>query len=264
MNIELSFFSLTGLLANGNFELAPAQTKLKKTVIMGKDSLPNWEINGLVEYISGGPQPGGMFFAVAHGVHAVRLGNEASISQTIKLKKGSLYALTFGASRTCAQDEVLTVLVPPQNGSLPLQTLYSSNGGDVYAFGFIAPADSVKVTFYNPGVQEDPACGPLLDAVAIKELIPPLPTRCKATFPNKRTPITCNGLNPPLVDIVLFGQPLPNIPVFKTLRKSLRGQYMLVVDLGRYILFYNVLVRNFSVRLVMFDIHRFFYHFSCR
>ncbi|KAG7036591.1 hypothetical protein SDJN02_00210 [Cucurbita argyrosperma subsp. argyrosperma] len=145
---------LEGLLANGNFELAPAKTKLKKTVIMGKDSLPNWEINGLVEYISGGPQPGGMFFAVAHGVHAVRLGNEASISQTIKLKKGSLYALTFGASRTCAQDEVLTVLVPPQNGSLPLQTLYSSNGGDVYAFGFIAPADSVKqedVTSPLPG-----------------------------------------------------------------------------------------------------------------
>ncbi|XP_022998459.1 uncharacterized protein LOC111493086 [Cucurbita maxima] len=168
---------LEGLLANGNFELPPAKTKLKKTVIMGKDSLPNWEINGLVEYISGGPQPGGMFFAVAHGAHAVRLGNEASISQILKLKKGSLYALTFGASRTCAQDEVLTVLVPPQNGSLPLQTLYSSNGGDVYAFGFIAPADSVKVTFYNPGVQEDPACGPLLDAVAIKELIPPLPTR---------------------------------------------------------------------------------------
>lgn len=183
LNIQLCFFSPTGLLANGNFEEPPAKTNLKKTVIVGKDSLPSWEINGLVEYISGGPQPGGMFFPVAHGVHAVRLGNEASISQIIKVKKGSLYALTFGASRTCAQDEVLAVLVPPQNGSLPLQTLYSSNGGDVYAFGFIAPSDSAKVTFYNPGVQEDPACGPLLDAVAIKELIPPLPTGGK-TIPH--------------------------------------------------------------------------------
>ncbi|KAG7018074.1 hypothetical protein SDJN02_19940 [Cucurbita argyrosperma subsp. argyrosperma] len=168
---------LEGLLANGNFEEPPLKTNLKKTVIVGKDSLPSWEINGFVEYISGGPQPGGMFFPVAHGVHAVRLGNEASISQIIKVKKGSLYALTFGASRTCAQDEVLSVLVPPQNGSLPLQTLYSSDGGDVYAFGFVASSDSVKVTFHNPGVQEDPACGPLLDAVAIKELIRPVPTR---------------------------------------------------------------------------------------
>ncbi|KAA0048369.1 DUF642 domain-containing protein [Cucumis melo var. makuwa] len=167
---------LEGLLANGNFEVPPAKTNLKKTVIIGKNSLPSWEINGLVEYISGGPQPGGMFFPVAHGVHAVRLGNEASISQIIQVKKGSLYALTFGASRTCAQDEVLSVLVPPQNGSLPLQTLYSSDGGDVYAYGFVAPSDSVKVTFHNPGVQEDPACGPLLDAVAIKELVRPLPT----------------------------------------------------------------------------------------
>lgn len=180
LDIELCLFTHAGLLANGNFEEPPAKTNLKKTVIVGKNSLPSWEINGLVEYISGGPQPGGMFFPVAHGVHAVRLGNEASISQIINVKKGSLYALTFGASRTCAQDEVLSVLVPPQNGSLPLQTLYSSDGGDVYAYGFIAQSNSVKVTFHNPGVQEDPACGPLLDAVAIKELVRPLPTRGKA------------------------------------------------------------------------------------
>ncbi|GFP87759.1 hypothetical protein PHJA_000919600 [Phtheirospermum japonicum] len=118
-----------------------------------------------------------MFFAVAHGVHAVRLGNEASISQTIPVKNGSLYALTFGASRTCAQDEVLRVSVPSQAGDLPLQTLYSSNGGDTYAWGFRATSNNVTVTFHNPGKQEDPACGPLLDAVAIKELFPPMPTR---------------------------------------------------------------------------------------
>lgn len=146
-------------------------------MLEGRYALPKWEINGLVEYISGGPQPGGMYFPVAQGIHAVRLGNEASISQTIPVKNGSLYALTFSASRTCAQDEVLRVSVPPQTGDLPLQTLYCSNGGDTYAWGFRAKSNSVKVIFHNPGVQEDPACGPLLDAVAIKELKPPRPTK---------------------------------------------------------------------------------------
>ncbi|KAG8391222.1 hypothetical protein BUALT_Bualt01G0165300 [Buddleja alternifolia] len=164
---------LEGLLPNGNFEEQPKPKDIKKTVLQGTYALPKWEINGLVEYISGGPQPGGMYFAVPHGVHAVRLGNEASISQTIHVKKGSLYALTFAASRTCAQEEVLRVTVPPQAGDLPLQTLYSSNGGDTYGWGFRANSNLVKVTFHNPGMQEDPACGPLLDAVAIKELLPP-------------------------------------------------------------------------------------------
>ncbi|CAN1787736.1 Protein DUF642 L-GALACTONO-1,4-LACTONE-RESPONSIVE GENE 2 [Linum perenne] len=168
---------LDRLLENGNFEESPNPRFLKKTVLQGKNSLPGWEINGLVEYISGGPQPGGMYFPVAHGVHAVRLGNEAYISQSMVVKPGSLYALTFGASRTCAQNEVLRVSVPPQSGDLPLQTLYSSNGGDTYAWGFRATTSVVKVTFHNPGVQEDPACGPLIDAVAIKELFPPFPTK---------------------------------------------------------------------------------------
>ncbi|XP_022734073.1 uncharacterized protein LOC111287665 [Durio zibethinus] len=166
-----------GYLENGNFEEKPKPTDIKKTVLLGEHALPKWIIKGLVEYITGGPQPGGMFYAVAHGVHAVKLGNEASISQTIPVKPGTLYALTFGASRTCAQDEVLRVSVPTQSGDLPLQTLYSSYGGDVYAWGFIAKSKYVTVTFHNPGIQEDPTCGPLLDAVAIKELVRPLPTR---------------------------------------------------------------------------------------
>ncbi|KAJ6302891.1 hypothetical protein OIU77_016890 [Salix suchowensis] len=139
---------MEGFLKNGNFEEKPKPGAIQKTVLQGKYALPSWEINGFVEYISAGPQPGGMYFNVAHGVHAVRLGNEASISQTIAIKAGSLYALTFGASRTCAQDEVLRVSV-----------------------------GTVFVTFRNTGVQEDPACGPLIDAVAIKELFPPMPTR---------------------------------------------------------------------------------------
>ncbi|XP_027113763.1 uncharacterized protein LOC113760640 [Coffea eugenioides] len=168
---------LEGLLPNGNFEDPIKPSDIKKTTLIGKYALPKWEISGKVEYIHGGPQPGGMYFAVAHGVHAVRLGNDASISQTIPVKIGTLYALTFGASKTCAQNEVLRVSVPPQTGDLPLQTLYSSNGGDTYGFGFIPNTNYAKITFHNPGIQEDPACGPLLDAVAIKELSPPKPTR---------------------------------------------------------------------------------------
>ncbi|RDX60757.1 hypothetical protein CR513_61077 [Mucuna pruriens] len=163
-------------LQNGNFEEQPNPKYLKKTKLVGKFALPKWEINGPVEYVSGGPQPGGMFFPVTHGIHAVRLGNEASISQTIKVKPGQLYALILGASRTCAQDEVLRISVPPQTGDVPLQTLYNLNG-DVIAWGFKATSNVAKVTFHNPGVQEDPSCGPLLDAIAIREFYPPMPTR---------------------------------------------------------------------------------------
>ncbi|KAJ0982673.1 hypothetical protein J5N97_010928 [Dioscorea zingiberensis] len=176
---------LDGLLANGNFEVSPKSSNINKTLIVGKHSLPNWVIHGHVEYISGGPQPGGMFFAVAHGVHAVRLGSHASISQNITVKLGKLYALTFGASRTCPQDEKLRVSVPPLSGDLPLQTLYSSNGGDTYAWAFSVSVPkstgsnvtTVPVIFLNTGIQEDSSCGPLLDIVAIKELLPPFPTR---------------------------------------------------------------------------------------
>lgn len=194
MSLSLSLFSLAvlftscsalrglaahihkeGLLPNGNFEEAPKL--LKKTKIIGKFSLPKWDIKGLVEYIHGGPQPGGMYFAVAHGAHAVRLGNEASISQSIPVKRGSVYALTFGASRTCAQDEVLRVSVPPFHGDLPIQTIYSSDGGDTYGWAFQATSNVATITFHNPGVQEDPACGPLIDVVAIKLLLPTYPTR---------------------------------------------------------------------------------------
>lgn len=130
-------------------------------------------ISGIVEYISGGPQPGGFYFAVSRGVHAVRLGNEASVTQYVKnLNPGSIYTLTFGATRTCAQDEVLRVSVPGMWSNLPIQTLYSTDGGDTYAWSFKATSSVVKVTFHNPGMQEDPTCGPLLDAIAIKEMLP--------------------------------------------------------------------------------------------
>nr|GMC89184.1 putative Galactose-binding domain-containing protein [Ipomoea batatas] len=168
---------LEGFLPNGNFEKQPKATNVKHTVLQGKYALPKWETSGIVEYISGGVQPSGMYFPVSNGIHAVRLGNEASISQTIQVKKGTLYALTFAASRTCAQQEVLRVSVPPASGDIPMQTVYSSNGGDVYGWAFRATSNFAKVIIHNPGMQEDPACGPLIDAIAIKELLPPRFTR---------------------------------------------------------------------------------------
>ncbi|MBA0615590.1 hypothetical protein Godav_015713 [Gossypium davidsonii] len=165
--------SLDGFLTNGNFEQAPKKQNLNKTVILGKYSLPGWEIDGTVEFVSGGPQPGGFYFPIPRGAHAVRLGNEASISQNVNVKPGFIYSITFGTTRTCAQDEVLRISVPAQTTDISIQTLYSTDGGDTMAIAFKATAKVVKVTFHNPGVQEDPTCGPLLDAIAIKEM-PPL------------------------------------------------------------------------------------------
>ena len=173
-----------GLLVNGNFETAPR--KLNKTLIVGRHSLPGWTLRGHVEYVSGGPQPGGMFFAVPHGVHALRLGSRASASQNVTVRPGALYALTFAATRTCAQDENLRIAVAPSLSApadIAVRTLYSGASADTWAWGFRASFPVAQVTFANPGVQEDAACGPLLDAVAIKELPTPYPTKGERDLP---------------------------------------------------------------------------------
>jgi len=169
-----------GILPNGNFEITPLKSNMKGRQIIGANSLPHWEIAGHVELVSGGPQPGGFYFPVPRGVHAVRLGNLGTISQNVRVKSGLVYSLTFGATRTCAQDENIKVSVPGQANELPLQTVFSSDGGDTYAWAFKATSDVVKVTFHNPGVQEDRTCGPLLDVVAIKEILPLRYTRGKS------------------------------------------------------------------------------------
>lgn len=166
-------YLFAGFLPNGNFEEAPKPSNMKNTVIVGKHSLPKWEINGLVEYISGGPQPGGYYFNVPRGVHAIRLGNEASISQEVVLKKDSYYSITFSTTRTCAQEESIRVAASGTTVDLPIQTLFSGDGGDTYAWAFKATSENVKITLKNPGIEEDPACGPLLDAIAIKEILLP-------------------------------------------------------------------------------------------
>ncbi|XP_057830598.2 protein DUF642 L-GALACTONO-1,4-LACTONE-RESPONSIVE GENE 2 [Cryptomeria japonica] len=158
-----------GMLPNGNFEIGPKPSDLKGTLIIGENSLPNWRIKGIVEYIESSHKPGDVTVIVPRGTHAVRLGNDASIiSQSVQVKKGSHYSLSFHAARTCAQAESLNISAMPVWGEISIQTIYSSNGWDAYAWGFQAPADSIEFVIHNPGVEEDPTCGPVIDAVALK------------------------------------------------------------------------------------------------
>ncbi|KAF6164521.1 hypothetical protein GIB67_025347 [Kingdonia uniflora] len=162
-----------GLLPNGNFEYGPKPSQMKGTEVIGHNAIPEWEISGFVEYIKSGQKQGDMLLVVPEGSFAVRLGNEASIKQKMKVTKGMYYSLTFSAARTCAQEETLNVSVSPDSGVLPMQTLYSSSGWDSYAWAFQAEVPVVDIVIHNPGVEEDPACGPLIDSIAIKALYPP-------------------------------------------------------------------------------------------
>lgn len=164
---------IDGLLPNGDFELAPKPSDLNGTVVINPKGLPNWELSGFIEYIESGHKQGDMLLVVPEGAYAVRLGNEASIKQNVKVQKGMYYSITFSAARTCAQAEALNVSVAPDWGLLPMQTLYSSSGWDSYAWAFQADYDVVEIILHNPGVEEDEACGPLIDGIAIRTLYPP-------------------------------------------------------------------------------------------
>ncbi|KXG26630.1 uncharacterized protein LOC8073717 [Sorghum bicolor] len=162
-----------GLLPNGNFEEAPAKSELNGTRVKGRDAIPHWEISGFVEYIGPGQKQGDMILPVPEGAYAVRLGNEASIQQRLAVTQGARYSVTFSAARTCAQAEQLNVTVATDSDVLPIQTVYTSSGWDSYSWAFEATRSAVTLIVHNPGVTEDPACGPLLDAFAIKTLQPP-------------------------------------------------------------------------------------------
>ncbi|XP_027332094.1 uncharacterized protein LOC113847290 isoform X2 [Abrus precatorius] len=169
-------FSFTDV-ANGNFELGPKPSDLKGTVVVGgSHAIPEWVISGYVEYIKSGQKQGDMLLVVPEGAYAVRLGNEASIKQKIKVIKGMYYSITFMVARTCAQEERLNISVAPDWGVIPIQTLYTSSGWDPIAYGFKAMSDVVDMLIHNPGKEEDPACGPLIDSIALRTLYPPKPT----------------------------------------------------------------------------------------
>ncbi|KAI4380173.1 hypothetical protein MLD38_006393 [Melastoma candidum] len=172
--LSTAFFD--GLVPNGDFERGPKPSDMKGTEVIGKYAIPEWETTGFVEYIKSGQKQGDMLLVVPEGAYAVRLGNEASIKQRMKVMKGMYYSITFSAARTCAQEEKLNISVAPDWGVLPMQTMYSSNGWDSYAWAFQAELDVAEIVIHNPGVEEDPACGPLIDSVAIRALYPPRAT----------------------------------------------------------------------------------------
>ncbi|XP_031498469.1 uncharacterized protein LOC116263035 [Nymphaea colorata] len=166
-----------GLLPNGNFEYGPKKSEMNGTIVTGRYAIPNWEISGFVEYIESGHKQGDMLLVVPEGAYAVRLGNEAYIKQKVTgLVVGIYYSITFSAARTCAQAERLNVTVAPDSGVLPMQTIYSSDGWDSYAWAFQADFTEAEIIIHNPGVEEDPACGPLVDSVGFRTLYPPRPT----------------------------------------------------------------------------------------
>lgn len=125
-----------------------------------------------------------MILIIPGGTHAVRLGNEAQISQDLKVEKGSVYAVTFSAARTCAQLESLNVSVVPTRASsaVDLQTVYTDQGWDSYAWAFEADEEDVKLVLMNPGMEEDPTCGPIIDDVAVKKMFIPVKPKGKFCF----------------------------------------------------------------------------------
>ncbi|GFZ03216.1 choice-of-anchor C domain protein, putative [Actinidia rufa] len=164
-----------GLLINGDFETQPSGGFSNEKLGDGSAAIPNWKSNGTVELIESGQKQGGMILIVPQGSHAVRLGNDAEISQEVRLEKGALYAVTFSAARTCAQLESLNVSAPPSGASqsIDLQTVYSVQGWDSYAWAFEAEDDGGRMVFRNPGMEDDPTCGPVIDDVAVKKLFTP-------------------------------------------------------------------------------------------
>jgi hypothetical protein len=180
-----------GPLLNGNFEDPPNQSQMSSSVVTGEHAIPYWKTSGHIELICPGQKQGDMVLTVPDRARALRLGNGASIQQQISLTPGNYYSLTFSASRTCSQDEMLNVTAAPvsgsgspvQTGELAIQTVYTSSGWDSYSWAFKARHTAVTLIVHNPGATEDPACGPLLDAFAIKTLQPP-PVLTKSKLPS--------------------------------------------------------------------------------
>jgi hypothetical protein len=141
--------------------------------VTGRYAIPHWEISGFVEYIQSGHTQEDMILPVPEGDRAVRLGNDATIRQELRVTRQAYYSITFTAARSCAQAEALNVSVTPDFGVLPIQTVYTSSGWDSYSWAFKAKHSSVCLSIHNPGHEENPACGPLIDFVAIKNLHPP-------------------------------------------------------------------------------------------
>ncbi|KAF2545873.1 hypothetical protein F2Q70_00023549, partial [Brassica cretica] len=64
-------------------------------------------------------------------------------------KRGVVYSLTVGVTRSCARDKKIIVSVSGRSGKIPIETIFSSDGGDSYAWAFTAMSDVVRVTLQN-------------------------------------------------------------------------------------------------------------------
>jgi hypothetical protein len=157
------------------------------TRVMGRYSIPDWEISGFVEYIPAGHMEDDMILPVPEGDSAVQLGNDATIRQRINVTRRTYYSITFTAARSCAQAEALNVSVEPDFGILPIQTVFTSSGWDSYSWAFKAKHSSVWLSIHNTGHEENPACGPLIDFVAIKTLQQPHYVKGKLLFSQTRS-----------------------------------------------------------------------------
>jgi len=82
---------MTGLVINGDFETSPSSGFPDDGVTDGPSDIPSWKSNGTVELINSGQKQGGMILIVPQGRHAVRLGNDAEISQDLTVEKGFVY-----------------------------------------------------------------------------------------------------------------------------------------------------------------------------
>uniref|UniRef100_A0A1D1ZCG4 Adenylosuccinate synthetase n=1 Tax=Anthurium amnicola TaxID=1678845 RepID=A0A1D1ZCG4_9ARAE len=169
-----------GLLNNGDFETPPPHGFPSNNNLGGAGdiAIPGWTTNGTVEIVESGQKQGGMILIVPEGAHAVRLGNDAEVRQELgDLEGGATYAVTFSAARTCAMLESLNVSASPSATSaastVDLQTVYTVEGWDAYAWAFQAAASAATVAFKNPGMEDDPTCGPIIDNMAIKKLFVP-------------------------------------------------------------------------------------------
>jgi hypothetical protein len=161
----------SGLLPNGNFEQGPDKSQLNGTRVVAPNAIPSWQISGFVEYIESGQKQDDMILPVSEGARAVRLGSNASIRQMlVGLTRRTYYSITFCAARTCAQAEKVRVSVTPDSGVLPIQTVYTSSGWDCYSWAFKAKHTAVWLSIEDPDSEEDEACGPVIDSVAIKTL----------------------------------------------------------------------------------------------
>ena len=170
---------------NGNFEDPPIRSEMNGTRVTGKHAIPYWKVTGFVEYIESGATQDDMALVVPEGKHALRLGTDSTIEQQLSVTRGDYYSITFSAARTCAQYEKLNVWILPADptlakGEIPIQTVYSSGGWDSYAWAFKAKQGVVRFVLHHGDDQlDDPGCGPIIDAVAIKKLNAPHATHGK-------------------------------------------------------------------------------------